>query len=201
MAELQDLKITVPRRMEVDPPANVGPSQFPSNIDQLKLIEYSSVPAGGQLEKDLQTYYNLLGSIASNNGSPQDLVTLKSLMVRIRNYVLTEDDYNLMADAIRTSQGYMIASMEAADGNYELISVVAQQLVDQLNEWSLWLQEELATLAAEQGLGAPVIYGEQAPGPSAVGYLWINDNLPDDYIASRISFNPDDDINDYNNIL
>ena len=48
-----DLKIQVPRRLEIDPPANVGPSKFPSVVDQLKVIEYSSVPSGGQLEKDL----------------------------------------------------------------------------------------------------------------------------------------------------
>lgn len=183
-----DLKISVPRRLEVDPPAELGPSKFPSNIDQLKLIEYSSVPAGGQLEEDLRQYYTLMASVASNNASNQDLTTLKDLMVRIRNYILTEDDYNLMADSIRTTQQYLINSLQAADGNYELISVVAQQLVDQLNDWSEWLQDEISTLAATKGLGAPVVYGEVNPGSSALGYLWIDESLDDDYIAPALSF-------------
>ena len=127
----QEIKISVPRRLEVDPPASLGPSKFPTNVDQLKLIEYSSVPAGGQLESDLRQYYTLLASVASNNASHQDLTTLKDLMVRIRDYVLTEDDYNLMADSIRTTQEYLRNSMEAADGNYELISAVDRQLADQ----------------------------------------------------------------------
>ena len=189
MANYQDLKISVPRRLEVEPPKKLGPSQFPSNVDQLKIIEYSSVPAGGQLENDLRQYYTLLASVASNNASHQDLTTLKDLMVQIRNYVLTEDDYNLMADSIRTTQEYLVKSMEAADGNYELISAVAEQLVDQLNDWSVWLQEEIATLASKKGLGAPVVYSEASPGPSAIGYLWIDDNLSDDYIAPILSFN------------
>lgn len=189
MANYQDLKISVPRRLEVEPPQKLGPSQFPSNVDQLKIIEYSSVPAGGQLENDLRQYYTLLASVASNNASHQDLTTLKDLMVQIRNYVLTEDDYNLMADSIRTTQEYLVKSLEAADGNYELISAVAEQLVDQLNDWSVWLQREIATLAAKQGLGAPVIYSELNPGPSAMGYLWVDDNISDDYIAPILSFN------------
>ena len=189
MANYQDLKISVPRRLEVEPPQKLGPSQFPSNVDQLKIIEYSSVPAGGQLENDLRQYYTLLASVASNNASHQDLTTLKDLMVQIRNYVLTEDDYNLMADSIRTTQEYLVKSLEAADGNYELISAVAEQLVDQLNDWSAWLQREIATLAAKQGLGAPVIYSELNPGPSAIGYLWVDDNISDDYIAPILSFN------------
>lgn len=189
MADYQDLKISVPRRLEIEPPQKLGPSQFPSSVDQLKIIEYSSVPAGGQLENDLRQYYTLLASVASNNASYQDLTTLKDLMVQIRNYVLTEDDYNLMADSIRTTQEYLVKSIEAADGNYELISSVAQQLVDQLNDWSVWLQGEIATLASKKGLGAPVVYGEVNPGPSAIGYLWIDDNISDDYIAPILSFN------------
>lgn len=183
-----DLKISVPRRLEVEAPANLGPSRFPTNVDQLKLIEYSSVPAGGQLEADLRQYYTLMSSVASNNATHQDLTTLKDLMVRIRNYILTEDDYNLMADSIRTTQQYLINSMQAADSNYELISSVAQQLVDQLNDWSDWLQKEIATLGATKGLGAPVIFGQTSPGPSALGYLWVDESLDDDYIAPAISF-------------
>lgn len=194
-----DLKISIPRRIEIDPPANVGPSKFPSSIDQLKVIEYSSVPAGGQLEKDLGDYYRILANVAQNTASEQDYVSLKELMLRVRNYVLTEDDFNLMSDAVRTTQSYVKTSIEAADGNYELISVVAEQHIDQLNEWSQWLEIELAKIGANKGWGAPVIYGSLRPDPSAIGYLWINNTLPDSYIAPMINFDPDDDIINYLN--
>lgn len=193
MTERKELEITVPRRLEVDPPANIGPSKFPSSIDQLKVIEYSSIPAGGQLESDLHDYYSLLANVANNTASEQDLVKLKEIMLRVRNYVLTEDDFNLMADAVRTTQSYIKASLDAADGNYELVSSVAQQLVDQINDWSTWLEGELAKLATGQGLGAPVIYSEAAPNPSAIGYLWLNTYLGDDYIAPTIFWTDDPD--------
>lgn len=188
-----NLEITVPRRLEIDPPAKIGPSKFPSAIDQLKIIEYSSIPAGGQIETDLSNYYSLMARIASNSASEQDLISLKEIMLRVRNYVLTEDDFNLMADAVRTTQSYVKAAVEAADGNFELVSSVAQQIVDQINDWSTWLQSELAQIAVNKNWGAPVIFGSQNPGPSAIGYLWINNELPDDYIAPTLVFDQLDD--------
>lgn len=194
-----ELNISIPRRLEIDPPANTGPSKFPSVIDQLKVIEYSSVPAGGQLEKDLSRYYSIMANVAQNTASEQDYVALKEIMLRVRNYVLTEDDFNLMADAVRTTQTYLKTSMEAADGNYELISVVAEQFVNQVNEWSEWLEKELAKIAVNKNWGAPVIYGANRPNPSAIGYLWINNSLPDSYIAPLMTFDPDEDLSDYFN--
>lgn len=187
-----ELEVSVPRRLSIQRPVEIGPSKFPSSVDELKLIEYSSVPAGGQLEADLKQYYTILSSVASNTASQDDLVALKNLMVRVRNYVLTEDDFNLMSDSVRTTQEYLIKSMEAADGNFELVSSVAVQLVEQINEWSIWLQSEVQKLGTEKGLGGAVIYGELAPGPSAFGYLWVNDNLEDDYIAPAIGFEEGD---------
>lgn len=89
--------------------------------------------------------------------------------------------------------------MEAADGNYELISVVAEQFVNQVNEWSEWLEKELAKIAVNKNWGAPVIYGANRPNPSAIGYLWINNSLPDSYIAPLMTFDPDEDLSDYFN--
>jgi len=196
MSEFEKLDIQVPRRLEIDPPANTGPSKFPSTVDQLKTIEYSSVPSGGQLENDLKEYYTILANVANNSASERDYVNLKDLMLRVRNYVLTEDDFNLLADSVRTTQAYMKSSIEAADGNYELISVIAQQLVDQINEWSLWLQSELADVATNKNVGAPIIYSDLHPGPSAVGYLWLQP-MEDVYIAPALSMDPDVSLVDY----
>lgn len=186
--QIPNLRIEVPRRIPVSDPAKIGPSTFPSEVDQIKLIEYSAVPAGGKLEEDLKEYYTLLRSVATNNATEDDIVALKNIMVRVRNYVLTEDDYNLLADSVRTTQEYLLKSMEAADGNYELISVVASQTLEQINEWSYWLQKEIATLASEKGLGGAVVYGDVSPGPSAFGYLWVNTDYDDDYVAPGLFF-------------
>lgn len=175
---LPELEISIPRRQEIKPPISQGPSKFPHSVDELKTIEYSSVPAGGQLEKDLQQYYTLMAAVASNSATEQDLLTLKSLMLKVRSYVLTEDDFNLMADAVRTTQEYLRESIIAADGNFELVSSLTDTFVAQLNNWSMALEQELQKLATQKNLGAPVIYGDINPGASAIGYLWI-DTSPD----------------------
>lgn len=180
---LPNLEISIPRRQEIKLPSSQGPSKFPHSVDELKTIEYSSVPAGGQLEKDLHQYYSILASVASNSATEQDLYTLKSLMLKVRSYVLTEDDFNLMSDAVRTTQEYLREAIKAADGNFELVSSIADTLVSQMNAWSEALEKELQKLAVQKNLGAPVIYGANNPGPSALGYLWIDDSATDDAIA------------------
>lgn len=190
--KLPELNIQLPNRIEIGRPADLGPSTFPSSVDRLKLLEYSAVPAGGQLEKDLGNYYRLMSKVASNSASEQDLISLKSLMVRVREYIVTEDDFNLMADSVRTTQEYLLNAIDAEAYNFDKVGEVAQQLSDNLNKWSTAFQIELAAHSAAGGtIGAPVIYSSSYPGVSAKGYLWINEELGESYIAPRVSFNPD----------
>lgn len=186
--DIPNLEINVGRRIPIVNPAKIGPSVFPHEIDQLKIIEYSSVPAGGKIESDLKEYYTLLRSVATNNATEEDIVALKNIMVRVRNYVVTEDDYNLMVDSIRATQEYLLNSIEAADGNFELVSTVASQHIEQLNEWSYWFQDEINKLATEKGLGGAVLFGDTSPGPSAFGYLWVNTDFDGDYVAPGMFF-------------
>jgi len=198
--DLPQININIPNVIDVGRPADLGPSVFPNSIDQLKLINYSAVPAGGQIENDLRQYYLYMSKVASNSASEAELIALKQLMVRIREYIVTEDDFNLMADAVRTTQEYLLNALDAESRNFGVITDVAEQLAENLNNWSIAFQEELAANQAATGTtGAPVIYSQTHPGNSALGYLWINRELSEDYIAPSLSFDEDNPID--NNML
>lgn len=195
MANLPAVKINIPQRFDIPRPVDIGPSIFPGAVDQLKLIQYSAVPAGGQLEKDLHNYYSYMAKVASNTATEQDLISLKALMVRVREYIVTEDDFNLMADAVRTTQEFMLNAISEESKNFTSISEVARQLSAELNNWSVVFQQELARVQASNGtVGAPVVYSVTHPGSSSLGYLWINREIGENYIAPTLSFDPENPI-------
>lgn len=194
MANLPQIDIKIPQRLEIPRPADIGPSVFPGAVDQLKLIQYSAVPAGGQLEKDLHNYYAYMSKVASNTASEQDLVSLKALMVRVREYIVTEDDFNLMADAVRSTQEYMLNAISEESKNFTSIAEISRQLSDNLNAWSATFQQELAKVQSKGTTGAPVVYSVEHPGSSALGYLWINREIGENFIAPTLSFDPENPI-------
>lgn len=194
MATLPQINIKIPQRLDIPRPADIGPSVFPGAVDQLKLIQYSAVPAGGQLEKDLHNYYAYMSKVASNTASEQDLVSLKALMVRVREYIVTEDDFNLMADAVRSTQEYMLNAISEESKNFTSIAEISRQLAANLNAWSVTFQQELAKVQSKGTAGAPVVYSVDHPGSSALGYLWINREIGENFIAPTLSFDPENPI-------
>lgn len=191
---MREINIKLPKRLDIPTPARIGPSAFPGAVDQLKLINYSSVPAGGQIETDLQNYYSLLAKVASNSASEQELLSLKSLMVRIREYVVTEDDFNLMADAVRTTQEYVLAAIGEESNNFTAISQLVGEFSEQLNDWSKKWQADLSAAQVKGTvLGAPVVFSRNRPTSIAggFGYLWVNNEVDDNFIAPTLSWDPD----------
>lgn len=196
MADLnpKEINISFPRRLEIPKPARVGPSVFPGSVDQLKLIQYSAVPAGGQIEQDLKNYYMLLSNVASNQATEEELLSLKALMVRIREYVVTEDDFNLMADAVRTTQEYLLAAIDQEANNFTAITQIATELSTEINNWTRAFEQDLANAqAAGTALGAPVVFSSQQPVNPAggFGYLWLDTTIEEDFIAPTMSWDPD----------
>jgi len=191
---MENINIEIPKRLDIPTPARIGPSVFPGSVDQLKLINYSAVPAGGQIEHDLRNYYTLLAKVASNTATEQELLSLKALMVRVREYVVTEDDFNLMSDSVRTTQEYLLAAIEQESNNFTAITQIMEVFANQLNAWSEAFQVDL-TAAQTQGtaLGAPVVFGREQPtSPAgALGYLWVNTELDESFIAPSMSWDPD----------
>lgn len=201
MADLnpKEINIQFPRRAEIPKPARIGPSVFPGSVDQLKLINYSAVPAGGQIERDLKNYYMLLSNVASNQATEEELLSLKALMVRIREYVVTEDDFNLMADAVRTTQEYLLAALDQETNNFTAITQVASNLMEEINNWSAAFERDLAAAQVTgTALGAPVVYSSTQPTSPAggFGYLWLKTDLDEDYVAPMLSWDPDTPVDD-----
>lgn len=191
---IPQINVKIPQRLDIPRPADIGPSVFPGAVDQLKLIQYSAVPAGGQLETDLRNYYSYMAKVASNTASEQDLVSLKALMVRVREYIVTEDDFNLMADSVRTTQEYLLNAISEESKNFTSIAEVSRQLASNLNAWSASFQAELAKVQSKGTSGSPVVYSVQHPGTSALGYLWINREVEENFIAPTLSFDPENPI-------
>lgn len=156
---MEEIRFELPQSLEpIDVPAQVGPSVFPQNIDQLKTIDYSAVPNDSILEAKLSRYYELLSLVASNNASDNDLSELQRIMLDVRNYVLTEEDFNLMADAVRTTQIYLKNAAEANINNYKAVSDVSMALVDKLNDWTKSLSNKIDQLGKIPSLSMEATY-------------------------------------------
>lgn len=147
MDKIENINLSLPQSLEsIDVPVQVGPSSFPNNIDQLKTIDYSSIPEDNILEQKLSRYYQLLSIISSNNATEKEISELQRIMLDVRNYVLTEEDFNLMADAVRTTQIYLKNAADANVNNYTAMTTAIKVLSDELNQWTQHLNNMIETL-------------------------------------------------------
>ena len=90
---------------------NVGnPSQFPLEEDSFKGLNYQSA-ANSDLNSQLAQYYDIMNKIMSGSASSADLTNLTSLTSQIREYVLTDEDYNLVVGALQNMQSYILSFM------------------------------------------------------------------------------------------
>lgn len=186
-----DMQLQLPGNLQTIPvPVKTGPSNFPHNIDQLKTIEYSSVPADGIIDAKLKRYYELLGLVASNMASEENLNELQHLSIEIRQYIVTEDDYNLLADAVRTTQIYLKNASEANVNNYVAITQVLQIFLDQLNTWS----KQLNTLTNNLNVTPSVLVdgyymGKYEPVPpknySGRVIYWVDTSNEEEYVLKQ----------------
>lgn len=93
-------------------PESPNYSQFPFQVDELKMLAWTSPPEA--MKVDLARYHVLMSIVLNEPDTikrQQAQTELNELLPRIRGYVLTEQDYNLMADAILTTQRYILQYM------------------------------------------------------------------------------------------
>ena len=106
---------------------NIGnPSAFPLKKDEFKGLSYQSA-SNSELKTQLSEYYTILSRIMSGGASSSDLSNLTSLTTEIREYVLTDDDYNLVIGALQNIQTYILNFM------YKDITNKAKAMDAQLN--------------------------------------------------------------------
>ena len=90
---------------------NAGnPSAFPLKKDQFKGLNYQTA-SNSELKQQLSQYYSILSRIMSGGASSSDLSNLTTLTTEIREYVLTDEDYNLVIGALQNMQTYILNFM------------------------------------------------------------------------------------------
>ncbi len=89
-----------------------NPSAFPLKEDSFKGLNYQTA-ASSDLNSQLAQYYSIMNKIMSGTANDTDLVNLTSITAQIREYVLTDEDYNLVVGALQNMQSYVLNFMYA----------------------------------------------------------------------------------------
>lgn len=90
---------------------NAGnPSAFPLAKDNFKGLNYQSA-ANSELKTQLAEYYAIMNRIMAGTKTDADLANLTTLTTQIREFVLTDDDYNLVVGALQNMQTYILNFM------------------------------------------------------------------------------------------
>ena len=106
---------------------NTGnPSAFPMEADVFKNLNYQTA-SQSQAKTQLKEYYGLLSKIMGGQANSEDIRRLEGLTTSIRDYVLTDDDYNLVIGALQNMQAYVIKFM------YTDVTNKAKAMDEQLN--------------------------------------------------------------------
>lgn len=173
MNNIETLKVDLPQSLEpISIPMQVGPSSFPHNIDQLKTIDYSSSPNDTVLQQKLSRYYQLLSYVAANTASEEDISELQRILIDVRNYVVTEEDFNLMADAVRTTQIYLKNAADANMNNYTALTTLLLEFTEDLNKWVKTLNKNIDAIGMLPSLATEMTYsfGPQQPTKAPKDY-------------------------------
>ena len=90
---------------------NAGhPSAFPLAKDNFKGLNYQSA-SKSELKTQLAEYYAIMNRIMAGTKTDADLANLTTLTAQIREFVLTDDDYNLVVGALQNMQTYILNFM------------------------------------------------------------------------------------------
>ena len=90
---------------------NTGnPSAFPMAADVFKNLNYQTAQQS-ELNTQMKEYYEILARIMGGNTKPGDMQQLENITGQIREFVLTDDDYNLVIGALQNMQAYIISFM------------------------------------------------------------------------------------------
>lgn len=99
--------------VELTKPTNINvgnPSAFPLANDKFKGLSYQTA-SQSDLKDRLALYYSIMNKIMAGTATPTDMTQLEVLSVEIREYVLTDDDYNLIIGALQNMQTYVLKFM------------------------------------------------------------------------------------------
>lgn len=90
---------------------NAGnPSAFPLAKDNFKGLNYQSA-SKSELKTQLAEYYAIMNRVMAGTKTDTDLANLTTLTAQIREFVLTDEDYNLVVGALQNMQTYILNFM------------------------------------------------------------------------------------------
>ena len=90
---------------------NAGnPSAFPLAKDNFQGLKYQSA-SKSELKTQLAEYYAIMNRIMAGTKTDADLANLTTLTTQIREFVLTDEDYNLVVGALQNMQTYILNFM------------------------------------------------------------------------------------------
>ena len=90
---------------------NAGnPSAFPLAKDNFKGLNYQSA-SKSELKTQLAEYYAIMNRIMAGTKTDAYLANLTSFTTQIREFVLTDEDYNLVVGALQNMQTYILNFM------------------------------------------------------------------------------------------
>lgn len=90
---------------------NTGnPSAFPMEEDVFKNLNYQTASQSA-VKTQMTEYYSLLSKVMGGTASSSEIKKLENLTTKIREFVLTDDDYNLVIGALQNIQAYVIRFM------------------------------------------------------------------------------------------
>ena len=90
---------------------NTGnPSAFPMAADVFKNLNYQTAQQS-ELNTQMKEYYEILARIMGGNTKSGDMQQLENITGQIREFVFTDDDYNLVIGVLQNMQAYIISFM------------------------------------------------------------------------------------------
>lgn len=96
---------------------NAGnPSAFPLKTDPFKNLSYQSA-SQSEVSTELKEYYNILSKVMGGTATSADLNRLTIITENIKDFVLTDEDYNLIVGALQNLQAYVLKFMYTDIGN------------------------------------------------------------------------------------
>lgn len=188
-----DVELTKPSAI------NAGnPSVFPKTVDEFKTL----TPQTPNMAV-MQEYYGILAKVIAGTAQQADFNKLQNMSSTIRDYVLTDEDYNKMVGALKEVEAYVLRFM------YNDITAKATAMDNEINkvlndintfmtdletkynnsavnfpapDGSLMKQKlsdaVQGTLTYTEQTASAVIANSQPSAPSGKSFLWFNTGAP-----------------------
>lgn len=139
-----DVELTKPSKV------NTGnPSNFPLATDPFKGLNYQTA-AQSELNEKMQQYYVILSRVMAGTANSGDMSTLEVITAEIREYVLTDEDYNLVIGALQNMQSYILKFMYTdITSKAKAMDTELNKVIDDVNRFMLDLETVYAKSPAD----------------------------------------------------